>query len=189
MNLETASGRVGSLIIPRGLSGNSDSLEVSFTRNTDAAADSSVGSIILSIELFDDSGAPITQLDEKLTICLAASSLPGIDRDAICLSYYDVVEERWICEDNNLVDTIEEGQLCGDTPHLTNFALLLSGDGSSAGWDNTMSWLTLGFTIGALVIIALSVMVLELHIRRQKRFQERHLRNLARLAQEPAAQL
>lgn len=181
LELVTASGRAGSLIIPSGLSATGTSLEVNFVRDTQFRSDASsdVGTTVIAIELFDDNGNPITQLDEPLTICLEADSLPGLDSDQMCLSFYDEEEQAWLCEDNNLMDS-GDNQLCGTTPHLTNFALLLSGGGaSSAGWDKTMGWLTLGFTAGAVVIILASLVVLEIKMRYQTAKQTTQLRNLA----------
>jgi len=185
IELVTASGRAGSLIIPRGLSADSQTLEVSFVRDTlpSADSDSRVGSTIISIELFDDNGRRITQLDQPLIVCLEASSLAGHSSSQLCLSFYDEAEQAWVCEDNDLTDSTD-GQLCGETPHLTNFALLLSGgQDSSAGWDKTMSWLTLGFTAGAVGTILVSFVVMEAYYRHKMALQTRRLRNLSRLSQ------
>ena len=42
----------------------------------------------------------------------------------VCLSYYDERAAKWKCQDECL--TSANNLLCGQTPHLTNFALLLS---------------------------------------------------------------
>ena len=56
--------------------------------------------------------------------------------------------------------------------HLTNFALLLIGnDGEDqclSGKDNTLAWVSLGMVAGAIVIVALSVVLVEVWVRWKK---------------------
>jgi len=181
VDLETPLGLVGRVIIPPGLSAAGNSLEINFTQDPDSldpSASTERGNTIFAIELLDGNGNAITQLDEPLTICLAADSLPGSNINQLCLSYYDEEAEIWICEDDTLIRGADN-ELCGTTSHLTNFALLLSGGGGSSGWDKTMGWLTLGFTAGALLLILASTIVLEVHIRRKQHYQKTYLRSLA----------
>lgn len=185
LNLVTSSGSLaGSLLVPSGVSAASRSLDVEYTQNKPSSS-SRVGSVVISIVLLDENNQPITQLDEPMIVCLAADSMPdSVPKEDLCLSYYDEVVKEWVCEDDNLVDN-GEGQLCGRTPHLTDFALLLGGvRGSDENWNTTMGWLSLGFVIGAIVIVVLSLVVLEIHIRSRTVQRTKRLRTIARLSQQ-----
>jgi len=46
------------------------------------------------------------------------------------LGSFDEDTGKWQCDDHCLEED-SDGQLCGDVDHLTNFALLLSGNGGS----------------------------------------------------------
>ena len=129
-------------------------------------------SSILEITLVDNEGTFVTQLDSPLTICLAlANETKKTER--ICLSYYDEQRGKWRCEDNCLVTnrTREDNLLCGQTDHLTNFALLLSAKGSQADpcqsnqADTTLSWLSFGLILGSILLVSLCGLVIELQIR------------------------
>ena len=102
----------------------------------------------------------------------------------MCLSFYDERKDKWRCEDKCLTtvaskgtpndSTQEESLLCGKTDHLTNFALLLTGSdgedpcGSGKVNDNTLAWISLGMVGGAVLVIFLSVLALEVRIRRER---------------------
>jgi len=161
-------------------------MDVEFIRNLGATDDVVLGSTIISILLRGDGGELVTSLDEELTVCVEEDSLPGTSGEAwpnICLSYYDEETGEWICQDHNLHST-GDGQLCGTTPHLTNFALLLGPgqDGSSDGWNHTIGWLSLGFASGAVLMVVLSTLVVESWYRYQRRYRKQRLRLLSRLS-------
>ena len=94
------------------------------------------------------------------------------------MSYYDETKAKWECEDKSLVTT-KDGLLCGETKHLTNFALLLTGGPDQSSPDSTISWVSLGLVAGAIVIVALSSIVVEIRIRHYRRRQEALLKLLA----------
>ena len=62
---------------------------------------------------------------------------------------------------------------CGQTDHLTNFALLLVGsdadDPCLSGKDNTLAWVSLGMVAGAVVVVVFSVVLLEIRMRWKNR--------------------
>ena len=134
----------------------------------------------MNITLLDGQGNSITQLDSPLTICLA---LPNTTKkgEEVCLSYYDERKDKWICEDECLTTSPAKGNrsnegtsaegyfLCGRTAHLTNFALLLTGNGADScqpdNQDSTLAWISLGMVIGAILLVALCGFVIEMRIR------------------------
>ena len=128
---------------------------------------------VLDITLVDGAGHSMTQLDSPLVICFPR--LNGTKENKVCLSYYDEVKAKWICEDECLTTTSDGNLLCGQTGHLTNFALLLLGLSNSNGgadspcespsFDNTLSWISMGLVAGAIIIVASSVILVEGRIR------------------------
>ena len=173
-------GVVGALFVPPNLSNEANTtLITSFTSTI--PSQQNLASAVLSITLLDGQGFSITRLDSPLTICWAL--LSNIEKEQrICLSYYDTHEEKWTCEDEclskvaskgtNASDgrTGEENLLCGQTSHLTSFALLLIGGvvedpcQPSKG-DNTLSWISLGMVGGAILAVSFSVVIIELYFR------------------------
>ena len=83
---------------------------------------------------------------------------------------------KWKCEDEcltsvetkgaNSAGAKEENLLCGGTNHLTNFAILLMGNDAQkqcqSGKDGIFGWIFTGMVGGAVVVILLSVLVIEL---------------------------
>jgi hypothetical protein len=156
-----------------------------------------LASAVLNITLLDSQGNSITQLDSPLTICLALPNSTKKDK-RVCLSYYDEHAARWRCEDKCLtnfpqIDSnstgggTKESLLCGKTDHLTNFALLLTGsleqDPCKSGKGNTLAWVSLGMVVGAILLVALSVVVIELH------FRWRHYKIESRLTKASATKV
>jgi hypothetical protein len=154
---------------------------------------------ILNITLLDGQGNAITQLDSLLTICLALPNTTAKGQ-RVCLSYYDERKDKWRCEDECLTNVVTgdsnaadgeakgmERLLCGQTGHLTNFALLLVG---SVGEDpcksdkdsNTLAWISLGMVIGAVFVVSLSVLIIEVYIRWKHLQSDKELRDLALFA-------
>jgi hypothetical protein len=136
-----------------------------------------LSSAVLNITLSDGQGRSITELDLPLTVCLALSNNTKKD-ERVCLSYYDEKKGKWRCEDECLtnINNRKNGTgnlLCGETGHLTNFALLLSGQRGgqeedpcqSISRDLTLSWVSLGFVLGAFVLIVLCGLVIEVNVR------------------------
>ena len=165
-------GEVGILIVPPELSSQSNVTLTVTTSNVGLlpAPNQQLGSSVIEVTLVDSDGNSISELNTPLTICF----VPSADQKRMqCLSYYDEDKAKWRCEDECLTKT-KEGSLCGQTDHLTNFALLFTGAGernrdpchsSSDNGQITISWISLGMVCGAIVIVALSILAVELRIR------------------------
>ena len=175
--LTTPSGQVvATLAIPSDLSNQPNTtLVISYSPNVPRNfSNSNLGGSILDIHLVDSVGEFITQLDAPLIICLNRPDRPVKNKNA-CLSFYDEATKKWKCEDECLHFRDQNDQLCGETDHLTNFALLLAGASgknsannnpcSSSSLDNTLAWVSLGMVAGAILIVALSVVVIEVRAR------------------------
>lgn len=132
--------------------------------------------VVADITLRDASGREITRFDTPLTICLAPDKA---SRDKSCLSFYDEERNEWVCQDECLKE--EDGLFCGETDHLTSFALLLSGGAGNEceSPEYIYSWLTLGFVCGTLLLVILSVIAIELHVRFRTVKRRRVLRSIA----------
>jgi hypothetical protein len=84
--------------------------------------DSEIGSKVFDVRFTDQ------ELDNfSVKLCFASNST----QDA-CLGYLDenTTPPEWKCEDYCLSSN-QDGQLCGDTSHFTNFAILLRGSNSA----------------------------------------------------------
>ena len=161
---------MGSLFVPPFLSNQPNSTLVqSIVGALNNEHGAQIESAILSVTLLNSQGSSITHLDTPLTICLVSSS--NNSKDNLCLSYYDEQESRWKCEDECLTTTGKEDSLCGQTGHLTNFALLLSGREErmnvcgSISQDRSLSWISLGFVLFAILVVMASSLVIEARIR------------------------
>ena len=149
-----------------------------------------LGRTILDITLLDSQGNSITQLDLPLTVCLP--QLPKKKGEA-CLSYFDEKQSKWICEDECLSSSaasLLDNLWCGETDHLTNFALLLSGAGgngvatdpcSSSSPDSTLSWVSLGMVAGAVVLISFCAFLAEIQVRWKRHQLESYLSRVSSL--------
>ena len=145
-----------------------------------------LASAVLDITLIDSQGSFISQLNAPLIICLP-KPLNVKKGESVCLSYYNEKKGEWLCEDECI--TSQNDLFCGETDHLTNFALLLSGGKPDEGdpchpqsQNRTMAWLSLGFVAGAVLIVALSVVVIEIFVRIKKNRLNRDLQKLAQRA-------
>ena len=141
----------------------------------------------------DGKDKSISQLLSPLTICLALSN-DTKKNEKVCLSYYDPSSDKWKCEDKCLTTVNSKGAdhvdwqnlLCGETDHLTSFALLLLGkeeedqDLCQTSRSDTLAWISMGMVAGAILAVALGVMVIEAHIRwKHYRFNQFIERTLA----------
>ena len=147
-----------------------------------------LSTVVLNITLLDGQGNSITQLNSPLTICLALVKEPK-KGEKLCLGFFDETKAKWRCEDECLTSVTKgnakiDNLLCGQTGHLTNFALLVTGsdevDPCEAG-RNTLSWISLGMVGGAILVVAFCVVLVEFFIR-WKHYQE--VRKLALLAEK-----
>ena len=104
-----------------------------------------------------------------------------------CLGFYNETTDKWECEDPCPV--VRGNQICGKTPHLTNFAMLLqvSGTqekrdpcGSSISEKRIYEYLTLSFVLGACCCCLLASFLIEIKIRIQSISRARRLREISR---------
>lgn len=133
-----------------------------------------LGSVITDITLESSTQGRIRKLAQKLTICLE-----DVEEDQEkCLGYYNEKKERWECEDRCLKK--KGNNYCGETDHLTSFALLLGGGNQNCGnpFDGTLAWISLGFVSGAVLIIILFAAINEFRIQYHKRNQAKFLHHL-----------
>jgi hypothetical protein len=189
LDLNSPNGEsAGSLYVPSGLSGRENTtLAITFTTNVpENFSNQRLGGIILDITLTDPEGQLITQLDTPLVICLLQPNSSKINKSkAPCLSYYDEGNSKWRCEDECLSNPGNHSLLCGRTDHLTNFALLLSGSSTegdpcvSQSNDNTLAWVSLGLVAGAILIVALSGIAIEIRTRLHSRKLETQIARMA----------
>merc|ERR1712137_1461216 len=129
------------------------------------------GNTILDINLYDEFGNSIHELPGNLEICFVDNT----DEDDACLGYYDVTNREWICEDECLKR--ENNSYCGETDHLTNFALLLGGTGGNrSGGDPCESyspnylfaWLSLAAVALACCCIIVGILAVEMKMRKKQ---------------------
>ena len=186
-------GAVGALFVPPNLSNQANPTLITTYMGTAISSSSNqqvLRSTILNITLQDGEGNSLTQLDSSLTICLALLNETKKGKK-VCLSYYNERKNKWICEDECLTTVAFKGSnvfngtkgehiLCGQTDHLTNFALLLTGtdteDPCQSGRHNTLAWISLGMVGGAVLLVSFSVLVVELHFRWGRIKLDRQLR-------------
>eukprot|EP00012_Vannella_robusta_P010712 CAMPEP_0206203140 /NCGR_PEP_ID=MMETSP0166-20121206/12633_1 /ASSEMBLY_ACC=CAM_ASM_000260 /TAXON_ID=95228 /ORGANISM="Vannella robusta, Strain DIVA3 518/3/11/1/6" /LENGTH=185 /DNA_ID=CAMNT_0053622283 /DNA_START=41 /DNA_END=598 /DNA_ORIENTATION=- len=154
-------------LLPEGSFGT---LDVSFLENLSGNNGDVLRSSIIDIRLFDEFGNSITSLEEPLRICLEEN---GSQKDTgdLCLGFFDVEKNEWICEDECLE---QEGSFyCGDTDHLTSFALLLDGGSgggdpcSSSDEDYVLAWISLALVAASITFITIIIIIFEIRHRRQ----------------------
>ena len=175
-DLITTDGLVaGILTVPAGLTTGNSQLNVTFLvsqNQTQTAASAGISSSIVDITLTAEDGSDIKDLDVPLTICLAPSTTEKKTAGR-CLGFYDTKAKRWRCEDCSLEKgSSAEGQedlICGETPHLTSFALLLTGQSGQCASDNQMdqilSWVSLGLVCCAILVVIMGVIAIEIRVR------------------------
>jgi len=192
ITLDTETGMAGQLLIPEGMSSEGSFIEIDYIRDR-PREEEGLGSTIVSVILKDAQGRTISQLDEPLMVCLEADSLslPSMQNSRdVCLSYLDEESGEWRCQDRNLVSTVH-GMLCGMTPHLTNFALLLGpeGQGSTPQWDTTLGWISLGLAAGAILLVLLAAFFVEVWYRYRRGYRRRRIQELSLMTQADDALL
>lgn len=125
-------------------------LQVSVGTQTSNSAVSSV----LDINLYDNFGNLI-QPKNDISICLKSDD--GTKGDESCLGYFNEIKNKWECEDYCLKEK-SNNFLCGETDHLTNFAVLFSGTGRNGKCvsdtiDYTIIYLSIAFAALMLLFI------------------------------------
>ena len=119
--LDPAGGTAGTVSVPDSVVEGSGELVVTVIDQPNIYDDTTLGSPILELLLFDESGREVTDLDDEVEICLQSNIDP--DDDDICLGFLDE-EENWVCEDPCLEER-DEGY-CGQTGTLTQLFPLLA---------------------------------------------------------------
>ena len=177
---------IGTLSIPSGLSQRSlSTLNIVVVSGIPADFSRQLGGLILDITLLDRNGNLVTKLDDPLSICLPRP--PELARKDICLGFYDERQSRWKCEDPCLTNKDSKSLLCGQTDHLTNFALLLTGnlkggDPCNPAVEKTLSWISVGFVAGAIILVILSGIAVEIWVRVRILKENRELQQLGEKA-------
>lgn len=138
-----------------------------------------VVSRVVDITLVGSDGNVVTEFDEAIEICFETEE----DKEDVCLGFFNT-EGRWECEDFCL-ESSDDGRLCGESDHLTNFALLLStadaGDKcESSSTDYVVLYLSIALVIVALVTVAVVAVWLELRLRSRRRSRESTFRDMER---------
>ena len=94
-------------------------------------------------------------MPSPITICFTVSNQSTKNK---CLGYIDTTNNQWVCQDRSLV--VLGDQLCGVTPHLTDFSIFLTG---GTGNGNGRTYMLGSFTNGlALILPIVGVIVLGL---------------------------
>jgi len=140
-----------------------------------------IASDVVDINVVDNNGSMISEFDdEDVEVCFATSDY---DEGDVCLGFFNV-DRRWECQDFCLSskkgDTGDD-MLCGNTDHLTNFALLLSPEagttsrcGSSSD-DLTYAYWSLALVGVAIIVIAAVVIARELFHRYDTHMTDKRL--------------
>lgn len=89
------------------------------------------------------------------------------------MGYLEISTGKWICEDECLEKSNNKNMLCGETDHLTSFALLLTGNNSNSkcsdgNEDYIYAWLSLAFVSLAIIIVLVAVMSKEVQLYKRK---------------------
>ena len=117
-----------------------------------------ISSIIVDVQ-FADSSVDSSNFGGNIEICFKSFG----DTDDLCLGYLDESDfpPTWECEDKCL-DNNDLDFECGNTPHLTNFALLL-GDVSNYGrgrCNSSFDWITTSWIGDLILIISLAAFMI-----------------------------
>jgi len=166
---------VAQITVPDGVDG-----VVVVTKNDGADSINDLSSIVLDISIFDANGERITDFEDDLQICFRNN---GDDND-VCLGFFNE-DGNWECEDFCLEPPPAGSLLCGETDHLTNFALLLSTDansdarcGSSDSADLIFLYLTIGFVTAAICFMCIGFIIIEYRVRRKAAKKEAAIRRV-----------
>ena len=165
---------VGSVGLPASVTNSGGQLQANFVivNSTSTLPNpGGVGDVILDLSLSDSDGIAITDLQEDIQICLQKPITAS--PSSFCLGFFSVNQSRWRCQDPCLKQ--QNGTLCGQTSHLTSFALLLQGQKggakklacgsfSSESSDRVIQWLSFALICLALIIIAISVLAFEIRM-------------------------
>lgn len=171
---DTDGGQVGSVLLPQDTVG-----ALVISSDTDAVPISAVVSIIVDVTVIGANGELITEFDDPIEICFETDE----DEGDVCLGFYNE-EGNWECEDFCLEAT-NDG-VCGETDHLTSFALLLdssAGSGDKCGSESTnyvIAYLSIAFISAAIVAVIVLAVLVEIRLRVKAYMLENEFRTMER---------
>lgn len=134
-----------------------------------------VSSIVIDITVLDTDGNTVTSFDDPFEICFSSDEHGSGD---VCLGFFNS-DGEWECEDYCLEDTGDS--LCGESRHLTNFALLLDSEAGSSSRCGSSSqdylyiYLSVASVGAAVCIIILAAVMIEVRIRRNTKSTDSRL--------------
>lgn len=164
--------RVGTVALPTDIRGT-----LVVESDTEAEVIEEVVSLVLDVTVVGENGELITSFDEPIELCFETDQSEG----DVCLGFYNDNEE-WECEDYCLESTSEG--VCGETRHLTSFALLLDSSAGSAdkcgsgSTDYLYVYLSVSFVVAALIVVVIGALIGEYQLRSRLKFRERSLRSI-----------
>ena len=173
VNLVTDQGvTVGSVSLPSSVTDSGGQLQANFVSVNSTSLlpnPGGVGAVILDLSLTDANGEAVYQLQEPIQICFdAPTDKKGNIGGSLCLGFFDERKNRWRCQDPCLEQ--QNGTFCGQTDHLTSFALLLRGGGNtdpckSESTGRVLAWLSLAFICLAIVAVLAGIVIVEIRHR------------------------
>lgn len=158
-------------------------LHIIFVSNIPQRGNIEFGNTILDITLYDEFGNSISELPKPMRICLREEKHDG----NTCLGFFDETRGRWKCEEDCLER--ENGNYCGETDHLTNFALLLGGNGGGGADGDPcetltpnylFAWLAIAAVALACCCIVLGIIAIEIRYRKKQYDQHKSFNKLSR---------
>jgi len=114
---------------------------------------------VFDVNLYSDSNE-LVEFQGVAQLCFTTNYT--IEHGKSCMGYLDetVYPPKWKCEDYCLEESSSSNstqQVCGETSHFTNFAILLGGDGESGGGCDDSSNFILGSGTNDLILILSTV--------------------------------
>lgn len=147
-----------------------------------------VSSIVLDITVLDTDGNSVTSFDEPFEICFSSDEHGSGD---VCLGFFNS-DGKWECEDYCLEES-NDG-LCGQSRHLTNFALLLDSEAGSesrcgsGSEDYLYIYLSVAFVCAAVFIVIVAAVAIEIKIRASTKSTDSRLTYNASARESSASQ-
>jgi len=137
----------------------------------------SVNSALVDLQLFTESGEELNRFTKPISICLK----PIRDDGSNVLAFFNEERNLWEVVDEDLT-TNSAGLLCGETLHFTLFALLLGDPTQGSSSENTLYPYVVAFGGTAIVIVFISVILIEIKVRRRHLQLSSELRRIEQLS-------
>jgi len=106
-----------------------------------------IGSVIVDLTILDEIGNS-KQPQGNVEICFKQNR--NGNEDDTCIAVFNEDNNRWECEDS-CVERNDDGLLCGNVDHFSNFALLLNPSGTggcgSSDWNGITNYEWLDYVI------------------------------------------